>query len=137
MTHSRFCRQGGFTLLEVLVAFTILSLTLGVLLQLFGTGLRNAGISEDYTRAVLQAESILAAVGVEESLEPGIRGGELAPPFAWQSTVTPFSEEGLDMQRLEAVGITPYLVTVEVSWTRGEHTRSVVLDTLRLTRELP
>ena len=137
MKYARPSWQAGFTLLEVLVAFTILSLTLGVLLQLFGTGLRNAGISEDYTRAVLQAESLLAAVGVEEPLEPGVRGGELAPPFAWQSTVTPFIEEGLDMERLEAVGITPYLVTVEVSWTRGERTRSVVLDTLRLTRELP
>jgi len=133
---NRASAQTGFTLLEVLVAFTILSLTLGVLLQLFGTGLRNAGVSEDYTRAVLHAESLLAAVGVEEPLEPGIRSGELEAPFAWQSTVTPFVQEGLDIGRLEAAGITPYLVSVEVFWSRGQRTRSVVLETLRLAREL-
>lgn len=129
--------QAGFSLLEVLVAFTILSLTLGVLLQLFGTGLRNAAVSEDYTRAVLYAESLLASMGTETPLEPGTLSGELEPPFVWHSDVAAFNEESLDTERLEASGITPYVVTVEVSWTRGERTRSVVLDTLRLSRELP
>ena len=33
-------RQRGFTLLEVLIAFVLLSLTLGVILQIFSGGLR-------------------------------------------------------------------------------------------------
>lgn len=129
--------QRGFSLLEVLVAFTILSLTLGVLLQLFGTGLRNTALSEDYSRAVLYAESLLAGVGMEEPLEAGNRGGELTPPFNWRLQIQPFTEEGLDTARLEAINIKPYFVTVEVFWQRGERTRSVVLDTLRVVRELP
>ena len=43
--------QCGFSLLEVLVAFAILSVSLGVLLQVFATGLRNVGMADDYSRA--------------------------------------------------------------------------------------
>ena len=48
MIHPR-C-QRGFSLLEVLVAFTILSVSLGVLLQIFSTGLRNAALTEELQR---------------------------------------------------------------------------------------
>ncbi|MCH8138003.1 MAG: type II secretion system protein, partial [Proteobacteria bacterium] len=33
-------RSGGFTLLEVLVAFTVLAISLGVLFEIFSTGMR-------------------------------------------------------------------------------------------------
>jgi general secretion pathway protein I len=67
------CR--GFSLLEVLVAFAILALSLTVLMQVFSTGLRNISVGEDYTRAVLLAESVLASVGVEQSLQEGEQTG--------------------------------------------------------------
>lgn len=63
--------QRGFSLLEVLVAFAILSIALGVLLQIFATGMRNVGLSEEYSQAALYAESILAAYGREAPLAEG------------------------------------------------------------------
>ncbi len=57
MTAAR--RQGGISLLEVLVAFAIMALSLGVLMQIFGSGARAALRSEDYTKAVLVAQSAL------------------------------------------------------------------------------
>ncbi|MEE4379660.1 MAG: prepilin-type N-terminal cleavage/methylation domain-containing protein [Candidatus Competibacteraceae bacterium] len=125
------CR--GFSLLEVLVAFAILSLTLGVLLQVFATGLRNTANAEDYTRAVLQAESLLAQVGINLPVES--QQGEIDDRFQWRITVTPFPLENiLDPETpTENLRFTPYQVVVEVSWSATTaRTRSVTLETLRL-----
>jgi general secretion pathway protein I len=65
------CR--GMTLIEVLVAFIVLSVTMAVILQIFSGGMRNARLAESYSRAVFLAESKMAAVGLERPLMPGGR----------------------------------------------------------------
>ena len=57
-------RSGGYTLIEVLVAFMIMAMALTVLLRIFSGGVRNIDVSSDYARAVLIAESQLAATGI-------------------------------------------------------------------------
>ena len=48
--------QQGFTLLEVIVAVVIAALCLAALSQVFATGVRAAGTSSDYMRAMTQAQ---------------------------------------------------------------------------------
>ena len=79
----------------MLVAFAILSLSLGALMQAFSVGLRNTALAEDYTTATLHAESLLAGIGVEEVLEEGSLGGEIDERFRWQATVEEYIDEGL------------------------------------------
>jgi general secretion pathway protein I len=122
-------RQCGFSLLEVLVAFAILSVSLGVLLQVFATGLRNAGVADDYSRATLYAESILAAIGREVPLAEGERSGPVNDRFSWRSTVSAFAE---DMPAHEKTQVRAYRVRVEVFWPGLIQIRSVTLETLRL-----
>ena len=126
---SRSRRQSGFSLLEVLVAFAILSISLGVLLQIFATGLRNAGVADDYTRATLYAESILAAIGRETPLTEGARNGPIDDQFSWRGTVKAYTE---NMPDTEKTRVQVYRVRVEVFWPSLLQTRSVVLETLRL-----
>ena len=57
-------RQAGFSLLEVLVAFAILALSLGVLLQIFSRAMSTTAVSGSYSRAAAMAEARLAEVGV-------------------------------------------------------------------------
>jgi general secretion pathway protein I len=124
--------QGGFSLLEVIVAFAILSLTLGVLMQIFSRSMTTTSISGDYSRAATLAEARLNAVGLEIPLEPGQVSGEPEEGMQWQIFI--------DLYDLAAVSweapLQPYLVTAVVSWDTAEGTREVSLSTLRLG-ELP
>ena len=125
-------RIAGFTLLEVLVAFAILALSLGVLLQVFATGLRNTTVAENYSQAAMYAESILAALGAGGPLEEGADGGEINEIFSWRSQVSAYSDDDLELDDLRAKA---YQVTVEVFWGEPGRERSVSLDTLRLEPE--
>ncbi len=122
-------RQRGFSLLEVLVAFAILSVSLGVLLQVFATGLRNAGLADDYSQATLYADSILAAYGREAPLGEGVREGPINDRFSWRGVVS-LQTEGLPDP--EKTRMRAYRIRIEVFWRGLAQTRSVVLETLRL-----
>ena len=67
----------GMTLIEVLVAFVVLSLTMAVTMQIFSGGIRNARLADSYSRAVFLAESKLAAVGIEQPLTLGESNGQV------------------------------------------------------------
>jgi general secretion pathway protein I len=73
----------GFTLLEVLVAMTILGLAIVTLVQLSSQGLRLLRLSDDYQRAVFVADRLLRAVEVpQEGVEAGREGS-----FQWERRV--------------------------------------------------
>ena len=130
----RHGRQRGFSLLEVLVAFAILSVSLGVLLQVFATGLRNAGMADDYTQATLYAESILTAYGREAPLNEGAREGAINDQFSWRGTVSAYAD---GMPDFEKTRVRAYRISVEVFWRGLAQTRSVILETLRLAPREP
>ena len=46
-------------------AFSIFALSLGVIFQIYSTGARSTVLSDEYTRAVIIAQSKLASIGVE------------------------------------------------------------------------
>lgn len=121
--------QAGFSLLEVLVAFAILALSLGILMQIFSTSGRAAVLGDHYARAAELAESTLALVGSEYPLEPGRFDGEQAG-YGWRVDVQVY-EPGLQQPPKQ---LHPYKVTVTVYWAEADRTRRVVLDTLMLNQ---
>jgi general secretion pathway protein I len=123
-------RSRGFSLLEVLVAFAILALSLGTLLLVFSTGLRNTALAGDYTQAVSLAESKLAEVAAQRPLAPEEAEGTADERFRWRLSVTARPPpEGLS----EPVdGLRAYQLKITVSWGEGPRERRVSLRTLRL-----
>lgn len=121
-------RQGGFTLIEVLVAFAILSLTVVVAVQGFAQGLRLLKLSGDHQRAALIADQKAREVVVpKEGREDGTEGG-----FTWERVIRP-----LPTPELEGPGRPArwhvYQISVQVAW--DEQRRTVAVTTLRTVSE--
>lgn len=124
-------RQSGFSLLEVLVAFSILALSLGVVLQIFSTGVRGVTQSGNYGKAMLLAESKMAAAGRDEELGEGEYSGDFNDTYRWRVVMAPYETEELDPDKF---GLDAFRVEVEVEWEDGERRRRVSLTSLRLLR---
>lgn len=120
----------GFSLLEVLVAFSLMAMTLGVLFQVFSGGLRLATQSEEYSVALRLAENRLNETAANDSLEAGdARGTFDFKDYQWRQSVEPYV--WADSGAMQAAPFKAYFVRVEVLW--GEkRSRSVSLATLHL-----
>jgi general secretion pathway protein I len=125
-------KQQGFSLLEILIAFSILALSLGILLKIFSAGVNTAEVAEDYTAAVQIAESLMAKTGVETPLQAGQDSGLENEKYNWLVTVSPFAfnAENVDTSAITAV---IFKVKVIVSWGNDDaNDRQVELTTLKL-----
>jgi len=126
----------GFSLLEVLVAFVILALVLGVTMAIFSGGLRNVSRAGEYQQAVLLGQGKLAAVGIETPLVEGESGGEFGVPdtnFHWQLSIRPYLDQQMEQAGSPAavLPLTLLEVNIRVSWgTTDSH--AINLKTLRL-----
>ncbi len=127
MTHKRACR--GFSLLEVLVAFTILTMLLGALFQVFSTGLHAARSGDRYTRATVIAQSRLAALGVEDALLEGITSGTTDDEYHWRVTVSAYDDDQLPET---GFALQPLVVDVEVFWEEGGAPHTLTLMSMLL-----
>ena len=121
-------RQRGFTLLEVLVAFTIFAVFFAAVMQIFSTGTRNAEVSQSYVLALAEARAQLARLGIEQPLIEGEESGALENGMRWQRTISPHDVGALLPEGVPAA----FDVAVSVSWRDRGRERRVSLSTLRL-----
>jgi prepilin-type N-terminal cleavage/methylation domain-containing protein len=118
----------GFTLLEVLVAMTILGLALVALLQLSAQGLRLLRHAEDYQEAVRLADRLARGPEPEqERVETGQEG-----PLRWERRImlVPVPKE---LTPAAGPRYRLYAVSVAVRWGRKQ---ALELASLRTVVEL-
>lgn len=135
MRTSGRLRQSGFSLLEILVAFAVLSISLGVLLRIFGGGGRIAATADEYSRAIVVAESLLATAGIETPLRPGETSGQIGDTYRWVMRVEPYPPDEALAAAPTNIGFKPYWVELTVEWGDSDDPRAFDLKTLRLLPE--
>ena len=114
--------QRGYSLLELLVAISILGLSLGALLRSSTTATRNVAIDERYMYAVELSKSLLA----QYSLVPAAgfsRAGETSGGFRWSVDAQPRPQR--EPSRLAEGALQD--IRVAVSWQEGARERRVEL----------
>ena len=128
MKVNDFNRSRGFSLLEVLVAFAIAALSLGLLYQIMGGNARQAGDMGQRERAMMLAESLLATC---DTVPPeGLNETSQSAGYGWQIRSQPYPTPA------DGAPQAPHLheVQVSVSWSDGDATRSFQLSSLRPER---
>ncbi len=126
-------RSRGFSLLEVLVAFVILSLVATALFRLFSGALNNASAADDYSRAVLVAESVLATAAATQPLREETQSGSADDGrIGWTTRIAPYSPPGIspDLERVaETMPLRLYRIAAEVTFAApsgGQRTYALV-----------
>lgn len=133
--NGRDVKQQGFTLLEVLVAFVILAMMLGVIMNLNSLALNTTARASDREQALLLAQSQLDRVLASRELKPGTQSGRFDDDrFQWELQVSRF--EFPNRPVTEALNAPePYEIELSVRWAQNNRQgQSLTLRTLRLVR---
>lgn len=128
-------RARGFTLIELIAAFLVFAIAIGLLMQVLTSAMRQVRQSSDYTMAALWAQSKLDGVGVGERIEAGRTNGRFDDVYSWDlhvqqvdpSAVEPPPQLGATVSAAnaglgEGIEIAPfdlYQVDLVVSWQSG------------------
>jgi len=123
-------KEKGFSLLEILVAFAIAAMALGLLYQIMGSNARQVGGMVDQERAMLLAESLL---DIQRAVpEAGLNETGQAAGYMWQIESRPYPTPA-EQSAPNAVPL--HEVRVTVQWGEG---RQFTLTSVRpQARPLP
>jgi general secretion pathway protein I len=117
----------GFALIEILVAVSVLAISLVVIFQLFSGGLKSRQLSEKYARGVFHAREKMAEILLSPDLSEGDTEGEFEDAYEWQAVITRVVS-GDDEEKLPVVLLN---IKIRINWREGEKEKSFVIDTLK------
>lgn len=131
----RPARPRGFTLLEVLVAATIMAIAIGTLLASLNTSLANASRLSERDRATLEAKRLLDEIITDQSIPAGAAlAGQVDPGIglpngAWRAQTGVFeaSRGGPGSRQLQRIA-------VEITWLSGRSPRRAFIEGYRIVK---
>ena len=139
MSRNRFLPSkgcSGFTLLEVLVAMSVLAISITVIMRVFSSAATSTQVMDDYYHALQLAESRMAMLLTERN-PLGTDSGEENQRYRWRTVVTEYRPDsdslmfGNSLLNDPENEFIPYHFYVSVTWGHIRE-RSFELDTIRL-----
>ena len=134
--------QTGFSLLEVLVAFMIVGLVVTALFRLYGGAMNNMSAADDWTRALLVAQSRLAIASAAQPLRETTEAGTADDGhIEWKTSVVPWVPPDVNADVEQASQTMPtrlYRISVDVTFPGiGDKPRSLSLSTIAIGARNP
>lgn len=126
-------RQGGYTLIEVIVSFALLAVALTLLLSTLSGATAQVRWSGDAGRAALHAQSLLDTVGIATPVQPGESAGEFDDGrYQWSLQIAPWRDPALANAPRPPAGPQLHELLLDVTWGDGGPRERVQVRTLRL-----
>ena len=129
--------QGGFTLIETLVAIMVLSLSLVVILQLFSGGLKSSKTADDYTCAVFHAREKMEELLLIDDFEDGTFEGTFDNGYRWTVDIKFVEPEENEEEEQRALPVDLVHLDVSVLWPVGAHEKKFQISTLKIVEKKP
>lgn len=123
--------QGGFSLLEILIALTIAATVCGLAFSIVGQSSRTATVNRHYQTALLLAESKMAELSANPQRWLGEHQDDYNDTYFWQAQVQRYQDD-------TTAGIKHpfalYQIDLQVGW-QPDQASPISLSTLRLGRQ--
>lgn len=125
--------SAGFTLLEVVVAMTIVGIGVVTLLEIFSTGLRLGSRSSATTEAMTYGRQAMDEILLRRKIEEGALQGSLNERARWKLGIEPVREPSDTLSLSSAWELKE--ITLDMRVTDAGRDRPVELRTYRLVRK--
>ena len=127
-------RSGGFTLIEVLLAFLVFALSFTVVLEILSGAMRNTTRAKQNTEVALIAQSVMDQVGMDIPLESGVSNRGEFGEYVWELQINSYDPTE-DTSRFVDLGELTGLELLEIEfiimWGKGSRERSHRFTTVK------
>jgi general secretion pathway protein I len=122
----------GFTLIEVLVAMTIMAISLTIVMGLFSGGLRSKKRAFDYDTAVELAKNKMQEILLVQSCELGTQEGDFHNGYSWEIEVILDEPESTNFKIKSARNYKMLIIKLKILWEHGDKTKIYSISTLKM-----
>ncbi len=122
----------GFTLIEILVAISILSISLVVILQLFSGGLKSSRLSDRYTRGIFHAREKMEEILLGTEFADEVSEGEFEDSYRWRSEIVRIEQPEEEASKLP---FDTYNIRVDIFWDEGDKEKGFSISTMKVVKK--
>jgi general secretion pathway protein I len=131
MMNRQITSARGFTLIEIMVALTVMGFAVVSLVQLFSSNLRMIRTSQDYMTVLTRAESVMREIVESDKIEEKSWRDSTDQGYQIEVTVSETAKE-----RTENLPIKLLQIEMVFSWEKALRKKSMTFRTLKIVNKI-